>query len=261
MRIPLVSLVALAALARPVWASGDAQHYPLFGLSERDTDARAREALRRVIKDCEASEMSRIGPSPAQIARCEKAEKKALALGPKVARAALVYLDSPAMEEEQQGIYRLYDLVARAGGLELVEPLIRGLERNEREGLAGARRYETQLIADALTALTYAEPKGTPAIQWRAFWSQHHDKSRAELWALRTDEARTQTKSADFTLALGAARFLAGQAHTRKEGLSALSALAARPELSPAERRQLRAIQRDLEKTPPDSDLEQRPAA
>lgn len=242
MRPIVLAAAALCALAPRAHASLEGR-YRLFDVDDRGIDKKVRAAIAAVEATCTYSLYSRVGPRPSEVARCNRAEADAVALGPDAARMALVRIDQGT---GPGAMNRLYDVVARVGDLRLVDTLIRGLEENERHGLAGIRRYETPLIVRVLSTLTYAELNGTPAIQWRAFWDAHHDKTRAQLFALRLAEARVQVAADDVEVATSGARFLAEQPLTRTESRRALEALLRREGLTELQRAHIQDILRRI---------------
>ncbi len=210
----------------------------------RSTRERGRR-WRRFEKACTYSEFSRIGPRPGEVARCNAAEEKAVALGADAARAALARLDDEQTDATAR--WRLYDTVARVGDLAFVEPLVRGLEREDEHGLGGERHYERAAIARVLKTLTYADPKGTPAIAWRAWADRHRGTTRAQLFAERVERARGDLTQKDTYEAATAAHFLAMLPATRSEGVAALMEILARKDLPVALRMHVRSL---LEKVP-----------
>ena len=148
------------------------------GLVRKDAEAKVVD----MSSICGRNDMSRLGPSPAQRQRCDDAVKKVSALGKAGAYAALAHLD----DDRIFGRHNLYVVIGKSGALELVEPLVRALDR-EAALEQGERHYEVSSIVHALTGLTYAAPKGTPAIQWRKWADEHRGMDRAAL--LREHEA------------------------------------------------------------------------
>src|SRR5262249_23023402 len=149
---------------------------PLFATVEQPAPA-ARDAVTAIGRSCTFSEFSRVGPSPAVRRRCDEVMKKAIALGPPAAQAALV-----AMNGEVTGFTpraRLFDLVSRVGDVSLAPVLVGGLSSPEAD--AQVRVF----IEEALRKLTYAhigEPTpwnaeelgahrtaAVASVEWRAF--------------------------------------------------------------------------------------------
>ena len=172
-------LVHLSLLLAGAAQATEAGHYSLFQHAPHERDRDAEQHIDKVITGCGYSEMSRMGPSEAQRSACHVAERRAVALGARVAQAAIDRLDDEGLSRPQR--IHLYSVIGRAADLSAVEPLVKALEREERAGLGNDRRYERQAISNALTAITYAAPKGTPAIQWRQWADAHRDRTRAEL--------------------------------------------------------------------------------
>ena len=161
-------------------------------------------------------------------------------------RMALARLDSGV---DFSARYRLYDIIARVGDLDAVEPLVRGLERLEKPAFE-ERRDESHAIVRALATLTYAQLDAKqPASAWRAWADAHKGKTRPELLDERVVAARTETQTPAFGQALVAARFLAQQPATRVEGVTALESLLRR-ELTPSERRQVESALKQIPKAP-----------
>ena len=177
-------------------------------------NAEADSKVRKLQTACAVGAMLRMGPSPAQAARCEAAEKDVLALGVAGARAALAQLDAPSM----QGTSRLYDVIGRSAELAFVGPLVHALEREAAAPTGNDRHWEVQTIARTLTQLTYAAPKGTPAIAWRTWADAHHGVSRATLVQERMTEVEASLAAPDVGGRIEAALFLMERAETRERG-------------------------------------------
>jgi hypothetical protein len=217
----------------------------LFDLSSERPTPEVRQAIVEVERDCTYSEFSRIGPRPAEVARCNRAEAKAVALGTPAARWALARTDAGAGIFQNQ---RLYDIAARVGDLSLAELLVHGLEKlatlsdSERAG-------EEHSLAATLRALTYAELTGTDPATWRAWLDAHRGLSRTQLLAERVAAARAQL-AGDKPHAIIAARFLAAEPTTRTDGAAALQTVLGRADLTEVERRGLQRKLDSLPKTP-----------
>ncbi len=140
---------------------------------------------------CAGNDMRRIGPSPAQQKRCDDAVQKVSALGKVGAYAALAHLD----DDRRFGRRNLYEVIGNSDAFELVEPLVRALER-EAVLEKGERHYEVNSIVYALTALTYAAPKGTPSIEWRKWADAHRGIDRAALLRESEHEEGVKPKKA-----------------------------------------------------------------
>ena len=211
----------------------------LFGMSSERPTAEVQKAVEQMQRDCTYSEFSRIGPRPAEVARCNRAEGKAVALGAPAARWALHRIDG-GMETFRS--WRLYDLVARVGDLSLVEPLLHGLEQLTARS-DSPRTSERRSITTALQTLTYAELTidAEPAA-WRAWVDAHRGLARAQLLAERVATARVQVNGVDRQPALTAARFLAAEPTTLSEGAAALQTVLRRADLTVGERRGLEYV-------------------
>jgi hypothetical protein len=247
MNVKWVGALALVLSAGAANASVDGRD-KLFDVETRGIDSRVKEAIEKVEKDCTYSMFSRIGPRPGEVAKCNKAEERAVSMGPAAARQALIRIDAEHGPHSASR-WRLYDVVARVGDLSVVETLIKGLETTELRGIGFERRYEAQQIAYTLRTLTYADPKGTPAIQWRAWFEAHKGQTRGELLAERTDQARKQAAGIDFEQATTSAYFLAMQPTTRREGVSALEKIMER-ELTPPQKSRIQSLLRQVPKAP-----------
>ncbi len=247
MNVKLVGALALVLSAGAANASQDG-YYKLFDVDTKGIDSRVKEAISRVEKDCTYSMFSRIGPRPGEVARCNKAEENAVSLGTPAARQALARIDNK--DTEHSARWRLYDVVARVGDLSLLETLVGGLEVQAKHGMTGERQYETQVIAQTLRTLTYADPKGTPAIQWREWLNAHKGQSRADLLAERTSEARKIAEGSDIDQAALSANFLATQPTTRHEGVSALEKLLTRGEITQQQKNRIQSFLRQIPKAP-----------
>jgi hypothetical protein len=249
----LQAVIGFALLASTANASEN--FYRLFDPPERVED-KAKAEVARVAKDCNYSEMSRIGPRPEQVARCNAAEEKLIALGSNGARAAIAAIDDESTRYNVR--WRLYDVIARSADLAFVEPLVVALEREEARGLGNVRHFERQAIAQALETLTYAELKGTPAIQWREWANAHRGQAREQLYAERVAGARTDIAGGTVEQATVSARFLAMQPPTRGEGVRALKALLARPDLTHTQRINVEAVLGQVPEAP--AQVAQKPA-
>lgn len=230
--------LALALLGTPALAQASEAFYRLYDVDPKALDPHAVEAVSKLERDCAYSMMSRLGPSPRQAAACDAQVKKVAALGSAGARAALAQLDTE--HGGFGGRSRLYDVVARAGDLGFVEPLVKALEREEAEGLGNPRHYERNSISNALAALTYAEVKGTPAIQWRAWVDAHHGVDRATLLAERATEVESKIATGTVEEISSGARFIAFQGGSPLRARKILTAYAARTDLSFADRHQVK---------------------
>ncbi len=235
----------------------------LFDIPQGSVDKQAQEKIATVEKTCRVSMYSRIGPSPAQRARCEAAVVAALESPKAAARAALFRLDqiatssgSALADPESTPPWRLYDVVARAQDLSLLETLVVALERIEAGGLASPRAHERHQIAGTLKRLTYAEPKGTPAIAWRAWLREHPTVTRDELLAAHVTALRAVLRSptSEGEEQFAAIEFLINQPTTRSEGLQLVAGIAARTKLSPAQRDRLQRLAKSYEAAKPSGD-------
>ncbi|MSP60434.1 MAG: hypothetical protein EXR72_08840 [Myxococcales bacterium] len=217
-------------------------------------DAKARQAVEKLARECTYSMYSRIGPSPEVVERCDRAEKNAISRGPDAARAALVLLDRASTGMTVR--WRLYDVVARAGDIALLAPLVAGLERAARPD-AGPRSDDRHLIGTVLQRISYASVgERAPWVQgdgevapaeWRSWLDRNQGKARSQLLAERIGAARSQVAVPDLAAAFTGARFLAELPATQEEGRAALQGLLARPDLEP---RQSNSIQHALDALP-----------
>lgn len=240
-------MVAVGMLLTAGGAHASSEVRPLFDVNARGIESRVKDAVEKMEAQCEYSMFSRIGPRPGEVARCNKAEEKAISQGAAAARMALVRLDSGHVN--YSATYRLYDLIARVGDLDVVEPLVRGLERLQKPAFA-ERADEANAIVRTLTTLTYARLDAKqPATAWRAWAVAHKGKSRPELLEERIAASRVEVATPSFTQAIAAARFLAQQPATRAEGRVALELLLSR-ELTPSERRQVESAIRQVPTAP-----------
>lgn len=226
-------------------STDDAHHMHLYhDVKLGPVSPEARRAVREVIQSCAFSMMARIGPSPRDRARCDHAAEQASKL-PDAARASLLALEST--ETGNTARYRLYDVVARSGDLELAEPLAKafGRLRQDRMFMMGDEAYP---IEHTLAALTYAQvDERAPwerhertnrerSDEWTAFLAAHRGQTREQLRAARESDARAHAADRDAGRAYFAAGFLASQPDTRAEGRTALEQLLARADLPPAAR-------------------------
>lgn len=202
-------VLALSLLAAPRARASADRPYPLYDVDAAKLEPSAKAAVEEASRVCTVSTMSRMGPSPGAVAACNAATGKAIALGTPAAYAALAALDTG--DPTARAIASLYDIVGRSGDLALVEPLIRALEREDKQGLGNPRQFERNLIADALAALTYTELRGTPAVQWRAWSNEHPNPSRATLRTARLAAVEVQIATGRVEEIVEAARFLATQ--------------------------------------------------
>jgi hypothetical protein len=232
----------------------------LFEVSSLSIDSKARTAIEGVEKGCQYSMMSRIGPRPGELARCNQAEQKALSYGPAAARAAIARLDEPRVTRTAQ--WRLYDVIARAGDVELVEPLIAGLAKLERLKTS-PRQMEAYRIVTTLEGITHAGLReqvpwttegqnvldGKTSATWRDWLTTHRGKTRGELLGERMKAARAQLTDGDLATAFLAARFVASQPGSRLEGQSAMTVLLKREHLSQQQRQAITYALQSIPKT------------
>lgn len=219
----------------------------LFDVSAPSDEA-VQKAITKLESACAYSMMSRIGPTPGQMRACNDAEDQLVAMGRPAAEAALARLDDPSMRSAAR--HRLYDTVGRVGDLAMVEPVLRGLDRIAAEGIGGPHQWEKEQLVGVLRQLTYADPKGSPELAWRAWWNDHKTLTRPQLFALRVDAARKEASDADEAKATDSAMFLANQGETRKEGLDALRLILARPSLTAARKQLIQYTIERLERAP-----------
>jgi hypothetical protein len=224
--------VLLCVLAVPQLASAKAMRL-YDSLDRQGISDEVRERVRAMAETCEEGSMSRIGPSPKERARCEANQRKVMALGPTAARAALAYVDDAKFGAR----YSLYDVIARNGGVELVEPMVRALEAEAGESTDNVRHYEVGMIARTLSVITYAAPKGTPSIQWRKWADAHRGVERSALLRERLRQANEEVNSPELATRIEAAAFLAEQDGSRGLGKRVLDELSARKDLDPDMRR------------------------
>jgi len=221
--------LALAVLALPALSHASESFYRLYDVDPKTLDSHAVSEVKKLEESCAYSQMSRLGPSPQQAAACDAQVKKVSALGSAGARAALAALDNE--HGGFGGRNRLYDVVGRSGDLGLVETLVRGLEREETQGLGNARHYERTSIANALATLTYADLRGTPAIQWRAWADAHRGVDRAGLIEERAAEVEKIVATGTVEEITSAARFLAAPGRAPARARKILTALSERADL------------------------------
>lgn len=230
-----MSRLALA-LTLLLTAGGAHASVSLFGIDGSDVSRDVKKAIERVERDCTYSMFSRMGPRPADQARCQAAIEVAAKLGPDAARYALYRVDTATEMRTNRAF--LYQLAGRAGDLTLVPMLVQALDTLDNRAPI-ERRYERYQITAALQALTAADPKGTPSIAWRT-WLDGHDLkhlTRAALLQERIADNRKAASSAQASEAIPAAQWLASQPSTRSDGILALRALLAREDLGEADRR------------------------
>jgi hypothetical protein len=224
-----LALVALCLAATPrAWAASEM--YRLYDVDPHGLDPKAVKAIRDVVGSCAVSEMSRMGPSPQQVAACNATVASAVALGPPAVLAALARLDEGTISGRAVGA--LYDIVRRSGDIELIEPLVRALEREDPHGIGNPRQYERTFIVEALGWITYTELKGTPAIQWRTWATAHPHPSRSVLLAERLAQVEAQIASGKLEDIVEAARFLGTQAGGAIRARRLLDELEAHPPLT-----------------------------
>ncbi|MEO6953895.1 MAG: hypothetical protein ABI321_18985 [Polyangia bacterium] len=217
-------VLCLSLLATGAAQASETAHYSLFTHTAHEEDRDAEQRIVKVVTACGYSEMSRMGPSEAQRQACRSAERRAVELGSRAAQAAIDRVDDEGVMPSVR--QHLYSVVGRAGDTRFIEPLVQALEREDRAGLGNARHYERQGLASALTAITYAAPKGTPAIQWRAWADAHKDRTRAELLDDRLAEVEATLKTGTVAERAAAAGFLASRTETRTRGMELLQQLA-----------------------------------
>jgi len=144
----------------------------LFDRPHADEEATRRASA--VASSCAYSEMSRIGPSDEQVARCNKAEEKLLALGTRAIPAVLHALDDGRMSSG--AVNRSYDVLARAGDPSIAASLVDALEKLEAHP-DSARAFERWPLKNALERLTHAGLGAkASARDWRAWIDAHRDR-------------------------------------------------------------------------------------
>jgi hypothetical protein len=251
MRTKIATVLGLLALAGVARASKEGP--TLFGEEwGKDLDPKARAAVGKVVEECAYSMFSRIGPMPGQVAKCNAAEERAISLGVPAARAAVARLDE-SISDGARG--RLYDIVARAGDVTFIEPLVVALERSSDKPMPFMRSMDRHSLNAALSRITFAgvgerapwvsdaKPADGPA--WRAWLNAHRNQSRDQLLADRVARSRANAAAPGVEPAFLASQFLSQQPATRGEGLAALQALLGRPSLGREERTTIQsAIQR-----------------
>jgi|GEM_PF-3211262 len=223
MNVKVIALSLFASL--PTLAHASIKELP--GVGRDDI-----KAIERVERDCTYSMMSRMGPRPAEVARCEAAMEVATARGVGAARYALTRI----AKSEELGSNRtyLFQVIARVGDLGQVAALVKLLPEQ-------TEAYQRFQIVAALQAITHADPKGTPAIAWQK-WLEDHDLTqvtRADLLVERVAQMRTEAANEELGYAIPAARWLSLQPSTRDEGLVALRALLTHPKLDAKQRRNI----------------------
>ena len=188
--------------------------------------------------------MSRIGPSPAQRASCDKAVVAALAQ-PNIAYAVLARLDQ---EHELMTVgWRLYDVLARTGDLSVLEKLVVALERIDQRGHNTDRGNDKNLIANTLKRLTYADPKGSPHLAWREWKSAHPNVTRAELLAGKVTEMKQVLATGGHTDDhVDAITFLVQEPTTRDDARGTLDMLVTQKGWSPPQKDRLASLQRSF---------------
>lgn len=231
------SRTALAAfallLSAPHARAAIGSHSTLFDIEKRDVDKGALERIANVDAKCTVSMMSRIGPTPAQREQCDTAMFTALATPREAAVAALYYLDTT--EKRAMSVWRIYDVVARSGQLDLAEKLVAALEKIEARQEKEPRSYERGAIAQTLSRLTFAEPKGTPAIAWREWLTAHKHETRPQLLAAHVARLRTviANPETDGSVLMTTIEFLANEPLTRDEGLRQIANAETRKRMQP----------------------------
>lgn len=228
------ALAAFALLLSAPYARASIPTTTLYDISKESVDKAALERIAKVDKACTVSMMSRIGPTPQQRAQCDAAVVAALETPREIAHAALYYLDQHS-PQIMFNSWRIYDVVGRSQQLDLAEKLVVALERIEAGSVAQQRTHERAAIASTLQRLTFAEPKGTPAIAWREWLTQHKHETRPQLLAahvvrLRGILANPATDESTLLLTL---EFLANEPTTRDEGLRAIADQDMRKRLQP----------------------------
>lgn len=228
------ALAAFALVLSAPYARASIPSTTLYDIRKETVDKGALERIAQIDKACTVSMMSRIGPTPQQRAQCNAAVVAALENPREAAHAALYYLDQPS-PSHRINEWRIYDVVARSQQLELAEKLVVALERIEARDSASRRMDEQSAITNTLHALTFAEPKGTPAIAWREWLTEHKHETRPQLLAahvvrLRAIVANPATEAPILTSTL---EFLANEPTTRDEGLRAIADRDTRKRLQP----------------------------
>lgn len=249
-------------LSIPTARAAQRGDYALFDIAPNTVSKEAQEAIQAVEQKCTVSMMSRIGPSPAQRAACDKAVVAALGK-PDIAYAALQRLDR---EHSKMTVgWRMYDVIVRAGDLSVLEKLVVALERIDQHGDNTDRGNDKNQIAAALKRLTYADPKGSPHLAWREWKTAHPNVTRAQLLASKVTEMKQVLASAGHTDDhVDAITFLVQEPTTRDESRGTLDMLITQKGWSPPQHDRLASLQRSFKpakKVLPFDDDEELPTA
>ena len=239
-----VCLMGAMLAPRVAAARDEPKPVALYALLDTSaSDPRLARAVNDVEKSCWYSEYSRSGPRLKDVTKCNAAEKKLLSFGTIAAQAALAATDHATVSASQRT--RFYDVASRSGDISTVRAMVAALERLKRMSkeviITSDRNGEGQLIEGALQRITFASigeraswddganwnevPQYAP---WQAWLTAHETSAPAAWLAERIAESRAHANDHDVRTAFVAARFLALQSTTQKEGVVALKALAAR---------------------------------
>jgi hypothetical protein len=244
--LALTLMALLVCTAEGAWAEDGAPPVTKLFDDTPSEGSRAGALLDNLTRDCSYSPFARVGPRPSDVARCQSAEQKAIALGPSIVPFALARLNSANLNYGVR--VRTYDLLARIGDPKALEPLVAALEKLD---AAHQASHDRQLILSTLTRISYArvgerfgarvyETWGTNGglpesadmtAAWRSWIDQHKGMTRAELLDERIADARQHAADADVDSAFAAGRFLSEREETRREGFAALRAMLTRPNL------------------------------
>ena len=228
------ALAAFALLLSAPYARASIPSTTLYDIGKESVDKAALERIATVERACTVSMMSRIGPTPQQRAQCDAAIVAALEKPREAAHAALYFLDQPS-PNRFSNTWRMYDVIARSQQLDLTEKLVVALERIEAGRVEQPRTHERTAIASTLQRLTFADPKGTPAIAWREWLTEHKHETRPQLLAAHVVRLRRllTNPSTEQSILTSTLEFLANEPTTRDEGLRAIADADMRKRLQP----------------------------
>lgn len=169
---------------------GSPRIHPLFAIPEGRVVPAVFDKLARAEQDCTFPMASR-HTNVEEYARCDAAIIATTEVPGAVGLSALAYRDAELAKPDRArlDVALVYRVVAHAGQLEVLDPLVTALERLER-GATFAERSEASLIHWTLGELTYTKPTDHSASAWRRWLAAHANETRAQLLAAHLDRLR-----------------------------------------------------------------------
>lgn len=209
-------------------------------------DAAADKDVARVDERCMSDPMSREGPSPEEVAKCNAAVARLMARGKKGAPSIFAALNSLNSESSYYGTNRLLFALGKIDDKKVRNVVLAGFQKIAADEL-DENFMMVHHIPETLEAMLGAAPEAIVpweyesvtdhweeqrevAARWKAFAGANADKSRLELAAERAKKARKEKADADPKKAYRAIKFLVSRSPS--EALNAAKAYQKRKDLA-----------------------------